>query len=260
MPQDIYSPSSGPPSDATIRTLTTFHGILWRQVEKRHRMARVEEQALEQKRGPVNVNNSWPTPTRVPWSEAHLLRPLFKALMAITCCADYDNEDSTTAGRFPVYLVRTGVEDGLSAPISFDAELAAHRMKFMSENVVKTTLEAAVDFIMALEAREAAVFGTQPDPAYIEAPPRDKEGRELTRLPSSQWVSDEKAAEWGWGGRGRLWDEVRCPRFEQRALRSYKSFLFAQQMYREGRREPPPYSPLPDPEKGKEARVAGEYE
>ncbi|KAH6842294.1 hypothetical protein B0I37DRAFT_381620 [Chaetomium sp. MPI-CAGE-AT-0009] len=238
MPQDVYSrlssPDGGPPSDATIRTLSTFNGILCAKVELEHQ--RCVAEAVKQEREPITANNSYPT--RVPWHEAHLLRPLFRALMAIICCADYDRENSTTAGRFPVYLVRTGVEDGLSAPISSDTELATQRMKYFSENVVGTTLEAAVDFIMGLEAREAAVFGIQPDPASIVVPPRDQDGRELTRLPSTQWVSDEKAAEWGWGGRGRMWDEVRCPRFEQRALHSYKVYLYEEQMLKEGRELP----------------------
>lgn len=130
--------------------------------------------------------------------------------MAFVPCDDYNDEDSTTIGSFPIFLFRTGVEEGLSAPISFHAELAANKMKFISENVVQTNVEVAVDFIMALEAREEAVFGIQPDPASVVRVPMDEEGNELTRLPSTQWVSDERAAEWGRGGEQVRWAEDLC--------------------------------------------------
>ncbi|KAK4154115.1 hypothetical protein C8A00DRAFT_14749 [Chaetomidium leptoderma] len=233
MAQDLDG-CNAPPSEAAISALATFHGILCAKTEECWRESRAHH-ARWVEEDPVGAN-SWSI--KVPRHESHLLRPLFRALMAIVCCADYDGEDSTTAGRFPVCLVRTGVEDGLSAPISFHAEVVAHRMKYLSDNVVETTLEAAVDFIMALEAREAAVFGIQPDPASVVEVPMDEEGHELTRLPSTQWVSDEKAAEWGWCGKGRYWDEVWGARFEQRAFRSHKSLLFELQMLREGRELP----------------------
>jgi len=130
------------------------------------------------------------------------------------------------------------VEDGLAAPISFNDELVSQRMKSISENVVVTNLEAAVDFIMALETREAAVVGIQPEPAFVAEVLKDLEGRELTRLPSTQWVSDEKAAEWGWGGRGRLWDEVHAVRWEKRGLHGYKLSKLMLQMQQEGRELP----------------------
>jgi len=209
-----------PPSEALSNTLATFNGILCAKVEDYTRTSRAHQE------------------TSNPNHEPYVLRPLFKALMAIVCCADYDGEDSTTVGRFPVHLVRTGVEDGLSAPISFHDEIAAHRMEPMSENVVKTTLEAATDFIMALEAREIAVFGIQPDPASVAEVLTDDEGHELTRLPSTQWVSDKNAAKWGWGGRGRRMDEYFAPIFERRGVGGYKSHLFMSQMHAEGRALP----------------------
>ncbi|KPM42375.1 hypothetical protein AK830_g4195 [Neonectria ditissima] len=70
------------------------------------------------------------------------------------------HEDSTTIGQFPVLLVRTGVEEGLSAPITFEGIAGGSA----SARYVETTLEKAADFVMSLEAREAAVFGLQPDP------------------------------------------------------------------------------------------------
>jgi hypothetical protein len=72
----------------------------------------------------------------------------------------YHNEDSKTVGKLPAFLVRTGIEDGLSASITFkpvvdkiDGYVGATR------SIVKVTVETAIDFVLDLEAREAAVFG-----------------------------------------------------------------------------------------------------
>lgn len=222
-----------PPSEASIDTLTKFNGILCTTVENYHRRGQ-EQHAKEIEQETIRPN----PPTEVPWHESRVLRPLFEALMAIVCCADYEGEDSTTAGHFPVHLVRTGVEDGLSAPVSFHDEIAAHRMEYISENVVKTTLEAATGFIMALEAREAAVFGVQPDPASVVEGPKDEEGNELTKLPSTQWVSEENAAKWGWCGMGWVVDREWRTKHEQGALHCYKVDLFSEQMETEGRELP----------------------
>ncbi|KAK0634088.1 hypothetical protein B0T14DRAFT_576486 [Immersiella caudata] len=54
-------------------------------------------------------------------SAPYFLKPIFRALLIICCCEDYSGENSKTVGRFPVYLVRTGIEDGLSSPVSFDS-------------------------------------------------------------------------------------------------------------------------------------------
>lgn len=51
---------------------------------------------------------------------------------------------------------------------------------------VKTTLETAVDFVMGLEAREAAAFGLQPDPVASWKPLGDDEM--LLTGPSSRFV------------------------------------------------------------------------
>jgi hypothetical protein len=214
MPAGLDTSRNTPPPEATIDAVTTFHGIICGKAEKllraRNDRTKSERRAKrsEKKRNKKKKrNNDWSDdensqPVGPVCHDGYALRSLYKALIAIASCADYDGENSTTAGRFPIYLVRTGVEDGLSAPISFDAEVAAQRMKYISDDVVETNLEAAVDFIMALEARETAVFGIQPDPASVIvrpcAIPKDKNGRKLTKLPSTQWVSDEKAAEWGW--------------------------------------------------------------
>jgi len=51
--------------------------------------------------------------------------------------------------------------------------------------LAKTTLETAIDFVMDLKAREATPATAIPSP----------EARNLTTLPSTQWVSDERIRE-----------------------------------------------------------------
>lgn len=100
-----------------------------------------------------------------PYFKFRVLQPLFRALMTIVCSERYENEDSGAVGRIPVLLVRMGVEDKLSAPITFES--IAGRINGTPKQdgrAVETTLETAVDFVTSLDAREAAAFGLPPDP------------------------------------------------------------------------------------------------
>ncbi|KAK3983835.1 hypothetical protein QBC44DRAFT_390819, partial [Cladorrhinum sp. PSN332] len=69
-----------------------------------------------------------------------------------------------TVGELPVFLVRTGVQEGLSGPISFDSISKFTHPDFkINDKIIKTDLETAIDFVLCLEAREAAAYGLQPD-------------------------------------------------------------------------------------------------
>lgn len=97
-----------------------------------------------------------------------ILQPLFRALAVAIRVQHYDVE-LTDIGRMPVTLVRTGVEDGLSAPITFDSIASHLTMVVLSGangvmTAVETDLETAVGFLMDLEQREIATFGLRPDP------------------------------------------------------------------------------------------------
>ncbi|KAH7141591.1 hypothetical protein B0J13DRAFT_445795, partial [Dactylonectria estremocensis] len=146
----------------------------------------------------------------------------------VVCTRSYTfSEDSTTTiGQFPVFLVRTGVEKGLSAPITFRG-VAGVEDDFTY--YVKMTLETAVDFIMAMEAREAAVFGVQPDPkAAWDSWRRDMNsmgeyeedlGDEPVIGPSSRFVDCSKY--YSWGGNGRTQGRI-AMQSEERSLRWQK--------------------------------------
>ncbi|KAL7957814.1 hypothetical protein V8C34DRAFT_314528 [Trichoderma compactum] len=156
--------------------------------------------------------------------EFFLLRPLFRAIMIIIRLEEYNDEDLDIR-QVPVLLVRTGIEEGLSAPISF--EPITHRIKTViqstnsSEAVVQVTLETAVDFVMSLDKREIAAFGHQPDPIlstrnlgdgglYGPSIRKDAQGMgwgdEELRGPSSKWVDTERYPEWS--GRGAYTDRI----------------------------------------------------
>ena len=124
------------------------------------------------------------------------LQPLFRALIMII-----DNHPSDTISERIVHLVRTDNTSELSAPITFESV----RPKFDDEryighgkdNVISTTLSAAIEFVMALELREHAAFPErQRDPSIVDektgnpmksARLKGYTGPEI-RGPSSGWV------------------------------------------------------------------------
>ncbi|KAK0642081.1 hypothetical protein B0T16DRAFT_420997 [Cercophora newfieldiana] len=227
---------AAPPSRDLVNSLTAFNAVLCASAGRWCK----EHEASHKEWRERNPISDCSRPTEVPWHESHVLRRLFRALMAIVCCTDYNGEDSKSAGSFRVYLVRTGINEELSAPVSFRDEVAAKRMKYVpgSRNVVETTLEHATDFILALESRQDSIFGVRPDPASVAEILFDDEGKELTRTPTSQWVSDKRAAEWGWVGRGKMFDEEHAVNWERRGTHGYKRRKFEEQMAKEGRELP----------------------
>jgi hypothetical protein len=73
----------------------------------------------------------------------------------------YDNKDADVS-QLLVLLIRTGVKEGLSAPISFDP--ITHKVeRFIHGSDGKTaaqaSLETAVEFVINLENRKVTAFG-----------------------------------------------------------------------------------------------------
>ncbi|KAI0008462.1 hypothetical protein F4779DRAFT_586939 [Xylariaceae sp. FL0662B] len=194
-------PDESPPSQSTIDSLLALNSAICAEVR-----ARRQDYDKQIALGGEDVAR------RLYWvrdNRLHVLQPLFQALLIIVCSEDYHNEDSKTVGRLPVFLVRTGIEDGLSAPITF--ETIADKIDGdagEAENIVKTTLETAVDFVISLEAREAATLGLHPDPVVAwersleHVPPSWKEilGDELLTGPSSKFIDSKKYPEWAGAG------------------------------------------------------------
>lgn len=140
--------------------------------------------------------------TGIPNTRHHVLQPLFRALFILVPGEQYNNQDSRTVGELPVYLVRTGVEEGLSAPITFD--LITTAISHIEPGcVVQVTLQTAIDFVIYLEAREAVAFDLRPDPVAEWKPDeedlriwRQLKGNEPLIGPSSQWVDTERYPQW----------------------------------------------------------------
>jgi hypothetical protein len=160
----------------------------------------------------------------------HRLQPLFRALLVVVDSKYYKTEDdSTTVGGMPVFLVRTGTEDGLSAPITFGS-IADKIEGYEAEGqaVAKTSLETAIDFVIALEQRERAAFGVQPpladdcpwdtnlvDTYDWEAQPW---GDEPLTGPSSRFVDTEEYPHWSGAG-------MRQDLFMRRNEQAYRQFV-----------------------------------
>ncbi|KAK4033213.1 hypothetical protein C8A01DRAFT_40342 [Parachaetomium inaequale] len=190
LPEDALE---GSLSESTVSTFVAMHKDICAEAETRRgiyteRLAAGDPEMAEKQRQdyPYGLNPKF-----------YLVQPLFRALLVIVDLKDYDTEDSATVGRLPVSLVRTGIEDGLSSPITFKS-IAAKIDGYAGETqaVVETDLETAVDFILGLEEREHAVFGSQPDTTTavglhrwenIEQEWREEWGESLVG-PSSQWV------------------------------------------------------------------------
>lgn len=212
-----HLPDEPSPSEATINNFISLKGAICAHVKEKHCIYDELVAAGQHIPGWRCGDNH----------RLYMLQPLFQALLIIVCVHSYTfREDSTTIGQFPVLLVRTGVEQGLSAPITFQG-VAGAGDDSDSSYYIKTTLETAVDFVMALEAREAAVFGLRPSPeasweSYLRrrrgwSPHEEKDfGDEPVIGPSSKFVDSKKYATWG--GEGRRQDRVERE-MEERLLR-----------------------------------------
>ncbi|OAA41457.1 hypothetical protein BBO_05443 [Beauveria brongniartii RCEF 3172] len=88
------------------------------------------------------------------------MRPLFRAV-AVAIRTSSFNVKVTDISTIPVLIIRTGVEDGLSAPIDLEQVPECDRQAVTTDSqgrlsAVQVTLDVAITFLMALEKREEA--------------------------------------------------------------------------------------------------------
>ena len=165
-----------------------------------------------------------------------LLQPLFRAVAIVIKSADYTTAVPAIA-EIPVLIVLTGVEDGLSAPITFDPiadRIRTHHQIEDSIQVAETSLATAVSFAMDLEKREVSAFGPRPDPAETCKESRRSfllcdgealmlargdgwEGEEAPEGPSSSWV--DLSIYPYWTGDGAEYDEGEAQTWEVRCCK-----------------------------------------
>ncbi|KAF5622590.1 hypothetical protein F25303_12023 [Fusarium sp. NRRL 25303] len=139
-----------------------------------------------------------------------ILQPIFKAVTIILLEDDF-NVRVTDVGKLPVLITLAGQDSGLSQPLSFKS-ISQHATKFISDTAVQVPLHIAIDFVIAQNQREIAVFGTQPDPVKstlgfrstlnvgLEALPAVVRslggGDEPIEMPSSTWVDTTIHSGW----------------------------------------------------------------
>ncbi|KAG4430118.1 hypothetical protein IFR05_014402 [Cadophora sp. M221] len=120
-------------------------------------------------------------------SEYFKIRPLFRALIIIL-----ENPNFSDAPNQEVLLVRTGAEDGLSAPIDFEA------LSGKGNDSVTVTLETALRFVIQLHEREAAAF-PETEHSYVHDMRHGNRERQAALIgytgpevngPSTGWIED----------------------------------------------------------------------
>ncbi|KPM38284.1 hypothetical protein AK830_g8268 [Neonectria ditissima] len=183
--------------------------------------------------------------------EHFVLQDLFRAVFILIEGQDYaPNTDDV--GEMSVCIVCTGIDAGLSAPISFESIASSVESFIMGTDgeimAARTTLEVAFTFIQDLEKREIAAFGMRPDPVEATKGLRAgylttgesllSEAEELgwpkgepLEYPSSKWVDAGMYPEWT--GCGVQADDV------MRTLERTKKDSAMEETGRRGRRGQP---------------------
>ncbi|ATY64876.1 hypothetical protein A9K55_005208 [Cordyceps militaris] len=150
-------------------------------------------------------------PEEVAGERLFHMRPLFRAV-AIAIRTSSFNVKVTDISTIPVQIIRTGVEDNLSAPVDLEQVPECDRQAVTADSqghlsAVQVTLDVAITFLMALEKREEAdgpvtrdvmqsTRAMTPGTDYA-ARHMDKFGWDQTKMgplmgPSSAWVDATK--------------------------------------------------------------------
>ncbi|KAM0354964.1 hypothetical protein ACHAPU_000806 [Fusarium lateritium] len=185
-------------TDEVVEQIHLLNAKICQQVRDSHQELVLEPLGVNMK---VNKN--------IKDQRFYVLQPLFQA-MAIALQVDHFDIEETDMGKMPVLLTLTGVESGLSEPLSLES-IKDKAIDIFCDTVVQVTLEVAIDFVLDLEKRELAFFGPRPDPVTSTASYRFGCGicapwyRPTMRLlgwdgpitgPSSRWVDTDQYKEW----------------------------------------------------------------
>jgi hypothetical protein len=139
-PEDLPNDTTTP-TPSTINTIVSLNRPIGAGVEALH--PTYDEKLASRERREVVWNTAQLEDHRL-----YVLRLLFQALLIVISIQNYRLENSKAIGRLPIFLVRTGIEDGLSAPITFEpireksqveSDLGDTRL------AIRTTLETAID-------------------------------------------------------------------------------------------------------------------
>ncbi|ATY63176.1 hypothetical protein A9K55_008438 [Cordyceps militaris] len=97
---------------------------------------------------------------RMAGERLYHMRPLFQAVAVAIRYSSF-KVTVTDISKIPVLIVRTGVEDGLSAPVDLEQVPESDRRAIVADSqghlpVVEVTLDVSITFLMVLEKREEA--------------------------------------------------------------------------------------------------------
>ena len=187
------------PSDkqtVTDEEVVNFHRAWCEHVENTLPLCSKAPTGTERDKDMYRLHHHGMTGINVKQHMYYNLLPTFRALIMVI-----DNHKTDEISERVVRLVRTGISSALSAPITFESI----KPKFDDEryfghgkeNVIYTTLSAAIEFVIALESREHAAFPeNHRDPSIVDektgsptkwARLKGYTGPEI-RGPSSSWV------------------------------------------------------------------------
>ncbi|KAK5996451.1 hypothetical protein PT974_01785 [Cladobotryum mycophilum] len=160
--------------------------------EKLYRGVEAFRQALHE--GPIEDRQAWAPPHEeaIRAQKYYTIQPPFRAVISVILSKNY-NLHADDLSKLSFLVILTGIEDGLSAPITFDSiadEIDAH----VTDKVVIASLETAYDFVAELEKREIAAYGQHPDPEESSGENMMDYGLLLERR---DWECDIDKLRWG---------------------------------------------------------------
>ena len=187
------------PSDeqtVTGEEVINLHKAWCEQVENTLPLCSKDPTGTEHEKDMYRLHNHGTTGINVKQHMYYNILPTFRALIMII-----DNHAADKNSERIAHLVRTDIPSELSRPITFEGirpKLDDERyFGHGRDNVISTTLSAAIEFVMALESREQAAFPERPrNPRIVDekmgsrterARLRGYTGPEI-RGPSSGWV------------------------------------------------------------------------
>ena len=187
------------PSDEQTLTgeeVISLHKAWCEHVDNTLPLCSKDPTGTEHEKRMYRLDNHGTTGVNVKQHMYYNILPTFRALIMII-----DNHAGEKGSERVVHLVRTDIASELSAPITFSSIRPKFDDKWYfghgDENVISTTLSAAIEFVMALESREQAAFPERRrDPSIVDekmgnpterARLRGYTGPEI-RGPSSGWV------------------------------------------------------------------------
>lgn len=139
-----------------LASITKLHNVLCTRVRE-IKQATSEQPGLHKKTWSERTDTEF-----VNHQEFFILQSIFRAIIIIFPAENY-NLLSPEIGQTKVFLIITGVTEGLSELITFDP-IIDRIDNLLTHSIAQLALNVAIDYVADLEKREVSVFGLRPDP------------------------------------------------------------------------------------------------